>query len=80
MTAELAAPRFMGTWIRIHDAGDFFSDDYLAAWLRVIRASARVNFYAYTKEVDRFRRLVEPRRHRTSGGSTPTVKARPRRC
>jgi hypothetical protein len=25
MLAELAAPRFDGVWVRIHDSGDFFS-------------------------------------------------------
>jgi hypothetical protein len=34
--------------------------DYLAAWLRICRNRPDVNFYAYTKEVRRFRRLVEP--------------------
>jgi hypothetical protein len=60
MTAELGATRFVGQWIRVHDAGDFFSDDYLRAWLRIMRARPEVRFYAYTKEVTRFRRLVEP--------------------
>jgi hypothetical protein len=46
--------------VRIHDAGDFFSDDYLAAWLRIIHGSKWATFYAYTKEVSRFKRLVEP--------------------
>ena len=32
---------------------------YLPAWLRICHARPDVNFYAYTKEVDRFRRLVE---------------------
>jgi hypothetical protein len=60
MIAELSARRFHGTWVRIHDSGDFFSDLYLLAWLRVIRTRTATNFYAYTKEVARFRRLVEP--------------------
>lgn len=60
MTAELGARRFHGTWIRIHDSGDFFSDAYLTAWLRIMRARSETNFYAYTKEVARFRILVEP--------------------
>jgi hypothetical protein len=60
MTAELARPKFAGTHVRIHDAGDFLSDDYLVAWLRIIRASPATTFYAYTKEVARFRALVEP--------------------
>lgn len=48
-------------FVRIHDAGDFFSDAYLKAWLRIIRNTPEhIVFYAYTKEVRRFRRLVEP--------------------
>ncbi len=60
MTTELGAAKFAGGWVRIHDAGDFFSDAYLQAWLRICRHRPDVNFYAYTKEVSRFRRLVEP--------------------
>jgi hypothetical protein len=60
MVAELGAAKFRGAWIRIHDSGDFFSDDYLHAWLRICTARPDVNFYAYTKEVARFRTLVEP--------------------
>ncbi|MEU7874283.1 hypothetical protein [Dactylosporangium sp. NPDC049140] len=60
ITAELAAAKFRGAWVRIHDAGDFFTDDYLRAWLRICRSRPDVTFYAYTKEVERFRRLVEP--------------------
>ncbi|WHT20194.1 hypothetical protein N8J89_03730 [Crossiella sp. CA-258035] len=60
MIAELRAARFRDTWIRIHDSGDFFSDDYLQAWLEICRAHPGVRFYAYTKEIARFRRLVQP--------------------
>ncbi|SDW39491.1 hypothetical protein SAMN05216215_10039 [Saccharopolyspora shandongensis] len=60
MLGELAAPRFRGGWIRIHDSGDFFSDAYLASWLRIMRQRTGVNFYCYTKEIRRFRALVEP--------------------
>jgi len=49
-----------GTAVRIHDAGDFFDDTYLLAWLDIARATPDVLFYAYTKEVSRFKRLVEP--------------------
>lgn len=63
MVAELGARRFRGgKFVRVHDSGDFFSDDYTAAWLRVARAVSDVTFYAYTKEVARFRRVVEPDR------------------
>lgn len=60
MTAEVAHRRHQGGHVRVHDAGDFFSADYLAAWLDVMRATPRVGFYAYTKEVRLFRALVEP--------------------
>jgi hypothetical protein len=57
LRAELADARFVGAYVRIHDAGDFFSDEYLAAWLRVIKDHPGTHFYAYTKEVRRFKAL-----------------------
>lgn len=60
MREELAHRRFVGAHVRIHDAGDFLSDEYLSAWLRIVRATPGTTFYCYTKEVERFRRLVEP--------------------
>lgn len=60
MHDELGHARHQGGWVRVHDAGDFFSDDYLFAWLEIMLARPGVQFYAYTKEVDRFRRIVEP--------------------
>ncbi|MDX8143307.1 hypothetical protein SK854_14355 [Lentzea sp. BCCO 10_0061] len=60
MVAELGAAKFRGAWIRIHDSGDFFSDAYVEAWMRICRACSDTNFYAYSKEVEKFRRLVEP--------------------
>ena len=60
MVAELQAKKFRdGKHVRVHDSGDFFSDDYLSAWLEVARQVPDVVFYAYTKEVKRFKRLVE---------------------
>lgn len=60
MLEETGHKRHVGGWVRIHDAGDFFSDEYLQAWLTIARARPQVTFYAYTKEVERLRRLVEP--------------------
>ncbi|MEU3625661.1 hypothetical protein BS329_38810 [Amycolatopsis coloradensis] len=60
MITELAAPKFRGAWVRLHDAGDFFSDDYTRAWMRIMRTAPDTRFYAYTKEVRRLRELVEP--------------------
>jgi hypothetical protein len=45
--------------VRIHDSGDFYSDEYLGAWLEIARTVSDVVFYAYTKEVSRFKRMVE---------------------
>ncbi|WP_439681484.1 GP88 family protein [Embleya sp. MST-111070] len=59
MSDELQHDRYQGKWVRIHDSGDFFSDSYLRAWLRLARGAPTVTFYCYTKEISRFRRLVE---------------------
>ncbi|MFE9747546.1 hypothetical protein ACFYOT_21805 [Saccharothrix saharensis] len=59
--AELAHPRFRGgKALRVHDSGDYFSDAYLLAWLRITRTVPDVLIYSYTKEVSRFKRLAEP--------------------
>ena|ERR1700677_232602 len=45
--------------VRIHDAGDFYSLEYLNKWLSVIETfknDARVTFYAYTKQVEMFQK------------------------
>jgi len=59
MTEELKHRRYVNSWVRLHDSGDFHSDEYLMAWLRIMRSAPHVRFYCYTKEVSRFRRLVE---------------------
>lgn len=58
MTEELSHKRYAGKWIRLHDSGEFFSDEYLLTWTRIMRNSPGVRFYCYTKEISRFRRLV----------------------
>jgi hypothetical protein len=35
--------------IRIHVSGDFFSEEYLCAWIDVATARPDIQFYAYTK-------------------------------
>lgn len=37
--------------VRIHDSGDFFSQEYLDAWYDVARAFPNLVFYAYTKSL-----------------------------
>lgn len=60
MAAELTNERHRDGWIRIHDAGDFYSARYLAAWLRIMAFRPWVRFYCYTKEVSLFKAMVEP--------------------
>jgi len=49
-----------GAAVRIHDSGDFFSHDYLVDWLHVARLTPDVLFYAYTKEIDLFKNILDP--------------------
>ncbi|MFJ5927988.1 hypothetical protein ACIQF6_35875 [Kitasatospora sp. NPDC092948] len=60
MTEELRHVRYRGAVVRVHDAGDFYSDDYTRAWLRIMRSAPATRFYAYTKAVGRFARIVAP--------------------
>ena len=60
MLSEVQHKKMVGKHVRIHDAGDFYSDEYLLAWLEIARQTPDVTFYCYTKEVSRFKKLVEP--------------------
>lgn len=60
MKMELRKPKFHNKYVRIHDGGDFFSREYLDAWLRIMRESPKTIFYCYTKEVKMFKEVVEP--------------------
>jgi hypothetical protein len=40
-----------GQAVRVHDSGDFFSEDYLYGWIEIAWRFPDVLFYAYTKEV-----------------------------
>ncbi len=61
MVLELQEDRFRGgRFVRIHDSGDFFTEEYLRAWLTIAELVRDVTFYAYTKEVSLFKRVVEP--------------------
>jgi len=48
---ELAKKKYQGKYIRIHDAGDFFSEDYALTWLDIAQSFPLTTFYSYTKEV-----------------------------
>lgn len=40
--------------VRIHVAGDFFSQDYIDAWEKIAWTFPNVKFYSYSKVMDRF--------------------------
>lgn len=45
--------------IRIHDSGDFYNEEYLDRWLRIMQARPEVEFYAYTKMVSLFKKRAK---------------------
>jgi hypothetical protein len=56
---ELKKSKYSGKFIRVHDAGDFFSEDYLLDWLWIAKNNPQCTFYAYTKEVSMIKRNQE---------------------
>ena len=38
-------------WVRLHDSGDFFCEDYARMWFSIMDRLPEVNFYAYSKSV-----------------------------
>ena len=44
--------------IRIHDSGDFYSEEYLDKWVSIMQARPNVEFYAYTKMVSMFKKRL----------------------
>ena len=51
MHSEIARWKRKIKAIRAHDSGDFYSMDYLKAWLEIARLNPDVRFYAYTKSL-----------------------------
>ena len=47
--ADLA--RLKSSSIRVHDSGDFFSQEYMDTWFRIARVYPKKKFYAYTKSL-----------------------------
>jgi len=60
MFNEVNQPKMANKYIRIHDSGDFFSEEYLKMWLLIAGLTPQVTFYCYTKEVSMFKKVVEP--------------------
>lgn len=48
--ADLSRMRSVNT-VRVHDSGDFYSQEYFNAWCEVARALPHLTFYAYTKSL-----------------------------
>jgi hypothetical protein len=63
MIAEIKSLRRKNKWIyiRIHDSGDFFSEEYAQAWLDIALECYHTIFYAYTKEVKLFKETLKTR-------------------
>lgn len=55
MNEELKLKKYNGKYIRVHDAGDFFSLDYALDWIDIAKENTQCIFYAYTKEVRMFK-------------------------
>lgn len=60
MLEEVQKPKMVGKHIRIHDAGDFFTEDYLLLWIKIAELTPEVTFYCYTKEVTMFKKQQFP--------------------
>lgn len=62
INAKLTKRGVKQLYIRIHDAGDFYSKEYLLKWIEVMRAfeGHKVKFYAYTKQVELIKSIEIP--------------------
>lgn len=56
---ELKNKKYINKFIRIHDAGDFFSLDYAQDWINIAINNPQCIFYTYTKEVDLFKNKLK---------------------
>ena len=59
MVTELR--RCKTTHVRLHDSGDFYNDEYLWRWIKIMEACPDIKFWCYTKSVKRlktFKRML----------------------
>jgi len=40
--------------VRIHEAGDFYSQEYINSWIEIIKKHPEHKFYTYTKKLQKF--------------------------
>jgi len=52
MTAEIVKKRV--DILRVHDSGDYYSNEYIDKWMTIARALPHVRFYSYTKSIPLF--------------------------
>jgi hypothetical protein len=60
MIEEINKPKYIGKYIRIHDAGDFFNETYAQDWIDISTECNNSIFYTYTKEVLMMKKLHKP--------------------
>lgn len=65
MHSELMHKRYKGAFIRVHDAGDYFSKEYAETWARIAEKHTDKTFYSYTKQVELIKGMA-------SSGAFPT--------
>lgn len=58
MNSELKNKKYINKFIRVHDGGDFYSEDYAKMWLLIAKKNTQITFYSYTKEVDLFKNKI----------------------
>ena len=58
---ELSKNKYINKYIRIHDAGDFFNEQYAKDWINISLNNPQCVFYAYTKEVKLFKSIILPK-------------------
>lgn len=52
--AELSATRRSARIVRVHESGDFYSQQYISAWHTITTALPHFTFYAFTKRLHDF--------------------------
>ena len=59
MMEEILLKKDKIKWVRVHDGGDFYSEEYLNAWLKICKVFPNVIFYCYTKQVSLFKKVFK---------------------
>lgn len=54
IVAELNSTRRASRTVRIHESGDFYSQEYLDKWVTIAQSSPSFTFYAFTKRIKDF--------------------------